>query len=100
MTFGVAIILIPNAPLIQITIWTQIINAVFLPLVLVSMVMMVNNKDIMGEHVNNLFQNVIAWTTTGILVLLSVTLLLCRFYRVFFISKINTKQRSFYEPNR
>ncbi len=74
MTFGVAIILIPNAPLIQITIWTQIINAVFLPLVLVSMVMMVNNKDIMGEHVNNLFQNVIAWTTTGILVLLSVTL--------------------------
>lgn len=74
MTFGVAIILIPNAPLIQITIWTQIINAIFLPLVLISMVMMVNNKDIMGEHVNNHFQNVIAWTTTGILVLLSVTL--------------------------
>ncbi len=74
MTFGVAIVLIPGAPLIQITIWTQIINAVFLPLVLVSMVMMVNNKDIMGEHVNKPFQNVIAWTTTGILVLLSATL--------------------------
>lgn len=74
MTFGVAIILIPNAPLIQITIWTQIINAVFLPLVLISMVMMVNNKDIMGEFVNNKFQNVIAWSLTGIVIVLSIGL--------------------------
>lgn len=74
MAIGVAIILIPNAPLIGITIWAQIINALLLPLVLISMVMMVNNKDIMGEHVNNRFQNVIAWSTTGIIVLLSLTL--------------------------
>ncbi len=85
MAIGVAIILIPNAPLIGITIWAQIINALLLPLVLVSMVMMVNNKDIMGEHVNNRFQNVVAWSTTGIIVLLSLTLValpvLSRFFR-------------------
>ncbi len=75
MAFGVAIILIPHAPLIQITIWTQIINAVFLPLVLISMVIMVNNRDIMGEHVNNKFQNVTAWTLTGVIVILSLGLL-------------------------
>ncbi|MCC6758049.1 MAG: Nramp family divalent metal transporter [Candidatus Omnitrophica bacterium] len=74
MAIGVAIILIPNAPLIGITIWAQIINALLLPLVLISMVMMVNNKDIMGEHVNNRFQNIVAWSTTGIIVLLSLTL--------------------------
>lgn len=85
MAIGVAIILIPNAPLIGITIWAQIINALLLPLVLVSMVMMVNNKDIMGEHVNNRFQNVVAWSTTGIIILLSLTLValpvLSRFFR-------------------
>jgi Mn2+/Fe2+ NRAMP family transporter len=74
MTFGVAIILIPSAPLIHITIWTQIFNAILLPLVLISMVIMVNNKDIMGEHVNNQFQNVTAWATTGVLVVLSAGL--------------------------
>lgn len=74
MTLGVLIILVPGAPLIQITIWTQIINAIFLPMVLVTMTMMVNNKDIMGEHVNSRAQNIITWSTTGILVLLSLVL--------------------------
>jgi NRAMP (natural resistance-associated macrophage protein)-like metal ion transporter len=74
LTIGVAIILIPNAPLIKITIGAQILNALLLPLVLISMVIMVNNKDIMGAHVNNKFQNVIAWSTTGIIILLSLTL--------------------------
>jgi len=76
MTIGVAIILIPNAPLIKITIAAQIINAILLPLVLISMVMIVNNKDIMGVHVNNRFQNAIALSTTGIIVILSLSLLI------------------------
>jgi len=38
------IILIPNAPLIAITIWSQIINAMLLPVVLISMVTMVTRR--------------------------------------------------------
>ena len=74
MGTAVVIILLPDAPLIGITIWTQIINAMLLPVVLISMVLMVNNKDIMGEHINNNFQNVVAWTTTAILIGMTVIL--------------------------
>ena len=70
------IILIPNAPLIGITIWTQIINAMLLPVVLISMILMVNNPEIMGDKVNNKFQNIIGWSTTVILIILTVMLLL------------------------
>jgi Mn2+/Fe2+ NRAMP family transporter len=75
MTVAVLIILAPNAPLIAITIWTQIINAMLLPVVLYSMMRMVNNRKIMGEYVNNKFQNVVGWAGTLILIGLTAALL-------------------------
>jgi Mn2+/Fe2+ NRAMP family transporter len=76
MIIAVLIILIPNAPLIGITIWTQIINAMLLPVVLISMILIVNNKDIMGEHVNNTFQNTVAWTTIVVIIVMTAFLFL------------------------
>jgi len=75
MTVAVLIILAPNAPLIAITIWTQIINAMLLPVVLYSMMRMVNNRKIMGEYVNKKFQNVVGWAGTLILIGLTAALL-------------------------
>jgi len=69
------IILIPNAPLIAITIWSQIINAMLLPVVLISMITMVNNKKIMGKYTNNNFQNTVGWLTTVILIVLTIMLI-------------------------
>ena len=68
------IILLPNAPLITITIWSQIINAMLLPVVLYSMITLVNNKKVMGKHVNNRFQNAVGLATVIILVVLTVML--------------------------
>jgi len=76
LLIGMAIILIPNAPLIAITLWTQIINGILLPVVLVCMILLVNNKKIMGEHVNKPLANLIGWTAVIVLVSLSVILLL------------------------
>ena len=75
MSLSVLIILIPGAPLIGITIWSQVLNAVLLPAVLVSMIRMVNNKKIMGSRVNNAFQNVVGWASTVILIGLTAALL-------------------------
>lgn len=74
LVISAGFILIPNAPLISISIGTQIINAMLLPVVLISMIIMVNNPQIMGARVNNRFQNSIAWSTTIILILLSAML--------------------------
>ncbi len=73
---AVGIILWPNAPLITITIWTQVINAMLLPVVLLSMIYMVNSPYVMGTHVNNKFQNFIGWSTTILLIVLTGMLLL------------------------
>jgi NRAMP (natural resistance-associated macrophage protein)-like metal ion transporter len=72
---AVVIILIPNAPLIAITIWTQVLNAILLPVVLICMMLIINKTEIMGDYVNKQYQNVIGWTTSIILIILSTVLL-------------------------
>jgi len=72
---AVVIILIPNAPLIAITIWTQVLNAVLLPVVLICMMVIINKTEIMGTYVNKRYQNVIGWTTSIVLIILSAVLL-------------------------
>jgi Mn2+/Fe2+ NRAMP family transporter len=81
IVLGVIIILIPNAPLIAITLWSQIINGLLLPVVLVCMILLVNNKKIMGKHVNKPIQNIIGWGSIVVLVGLSMTLILMPFFK-------------------
>ncbi|HPW17979.1 MAG TPA: Nramp family divalent metal transporter [Candidatus Aminicenantes bacterium] len=76
MGLAVLIILIPGAPLIGITIWSQVLNAVMLPIVLVSMIRLVNDRKIMGSHVNKPVQNAIGWTSAAVLLGLTAALLL------------------------
>jgi len=53
----------------------NIVGAVLLPIILVLMLKLVNEKRIMGDHVNSKAFNVIAWTTTVVSIALSVILL-------------------------
>jgi NRAMP (natural resistance-associated macrophage protein)-like metal ion transporter len=78
---GAIIIMIPNAPLITITIWTQVLNGLLLPVVLVCMILLVNNKRIMGEHVNKPLGNYIGWTAVIVLIGLSLTLLVLPLFK-------------------
>jgi NRAMP (natural resistance-associated macrophage protein)-like metal ion transporter len=75
LVISAIIILIPNAPLIQISIWSQVLNGILLPVVLVSMILLINNKKIMGTFVNKPLQNIIGWSAVIILTGLSLTLL-------------------------
>jgi len=63
--------------------WTQVINGVLLPVVLVCMILLVNNKKIMGEYVNKPFNNIVGWSTVIILVVLSAMLLLSPILKMF-----------------
>ena len=80
LILAAGIILIPNAPLIAISLWSQVINGILLPIVLVCMIYLINKKEIMGKYVNKTFTNVIGWTTVGVLVLLSFMLLVLPFF--------------------
>jgi Mn2+/Fe2+ NRAMP family transporter len=71
---GAGIILIPNIPLIPIMLWSQVINGVLLPLVLVFMLNLINDRDLMGEYVNSRAFNLVAWATTVIMIVLTTLL--------------------------
>ena len=81
LIIGMVIILLPDTPLIKLTLWSQILNGIFLPVVLVCMILLVNNKKIMGKYVNNKVQNMIGWSTVIILVMLSLALLVMPMFR-------------------
>src|SRR6202041_1702871 len=58
---GAAIILIPHAPLFKILLLSQVANGVWLPIVLIFILLLVNRKELMGEYVNSLSFNIVAW---------------------------------------
>jgi Mn2+/Fe2+ NRAMP family transporter len=74
------IILIPNTPLIKISLWSQVLNGILLPVVVVCMILLVNNKKIMGQYVNKPLNNIIGWSSVVILVGLSAALLIIPFF--------------------
>lgn len=76
LVLAAGIILFPGAPLIKISIWSQVINGLLLPVVLICMILLVNNRKIMGVHVNRKITNVAGWITVIVLVALSALLLI------------------------
>jgi NRAMP (natural resistance-associated macrophage protein)-like metal ion transporter len=69
---GGGVILIPNLPLVKIVILSQVVNGVVLPFVLIFMLLLINKKALMGEHVNSRFFNGVAWATTVLMIGLTV----------------------------
>jgi Mn2+/Fe2+ NRAMP family transporter len=76
---GAAVMLIPNARLIQWYVESQAFNGILLPVVIVLMLILINRKDLMGEHVNSHWFNAAAWLTAIIVSILSVVLMVQQF---------------------
>lgn len=74
-----AIILIPNIPLMQILLFSQVINGILLPFVLILMLLIINDKRIMGDYVNSRWYNIIAWIITIVITILVVILVVTSF---------------------
>ena len=72
---GAAVVLIPNFPLVTMTILSQVLNGVLLPFVLFFMLRLINKKELMGKYTNTPWFNVIAWATTVIVVGLSLVMM-------------------------
>jgi Mn2+/Fe2+ NRAMP family transporter len=73
------IIMIPNAPLLSILYVSQVINGILLPLVLIFMLVIINDKRVMGDYVNSKIYNYVTWTTVVIMIGLSAGLIITTF---------------------
>jgi NRAMP (natural resistance-associated macrophage protein)-like metal ion transporter len=71
---GAGIVLLPNAPLWKIFIFSQVGNGVWLPIVIIFILLLVNRKDLMGEHTNTVAFNIVAWVTAIAMIALTFVL--------------------------
>jgi Mn2+/Fe2+ NRAMP family transporter len=74
IVIGAGIVLLPNAPLWKILIFSQVGNGVWLPIVIIFILLLVNRKDLMGEHTNTLTFNIVAWITAVAMIALTFVL--------------------------
>ncbi|MBV9147378.1 MAG: divalent metal cation transporter, partial [Acidobacteria bacterium] len=69
---GAGVVLIPHLPLIKVILFSQVLNGVLIPFVLIFMIKLINRRDLMGDHRNTLIANVIAVSTSVIMIALTV----------------------------
>jgi Mn2+/Fe2+ NRAMP family transporter len=72
---GAFIAMMPGLPLIRVLIVTQVINGMLLPVILIAILKLVNNRELMGAHVNGRLYNLAAWLTAIIVSALSILLI-------------------------
>ncbi len=70
------LILVPNAPLMTIMFLSQVLNGIVLPFVLIVMLLLINNKKLMGSFANGPVFNGIAWVTVAVMVVLTAVMTL------------------------
>ena len=76
---GGGIILLPKAPLFKILVLSQVANGVWLPVVLIFVMLLINRRDLMGDHTNTWGFNLVAWTASIIMIILTIVLVYAAF---------------------
>jgi Mn2+/Fe2+ NRAMP family transporter len=72
---GATVLLLPDTQLVSFAILSQVLNGVLLPVVIILMLLLINRHDLMGHHKNSRLWNVIAWTTSIIVIGMTLVML-------------------------
>jgi Mn2+/Fe2+ NRAMP family transporter len=75
IVLGAGLVLLPNLPLLKVTLLSQTANGVLLPFILVYMLLLAGDERLMGRYRNGRWLSMVAWATTAVLVLLTVAML-------------------------
>ena len=76
IVLGAGIILFPIKSLVETMLASQTLNGVLLPIILVTMLKLINDKRLMGKYVNGRIMNLLSWATVVILIVLTVILVI------------------------
>jgi len=76
IVLGAGVLLLPHVPLVYVSVLSQVANGVVLPFVLIFMLLLTNDRELMGEHVNSRGFNVIAWTTVVTTIVMTIAMVL------------------------
>jgi len=75
---GAGALMLPRFPLFRVMVASQMLNGVLLPFVLVFIVILMNDRELMGEHVNSRGYNIVAWVTVAVMIALTVAMIVWR----------------------
>ena len=78
IVLGAGVLLIPRFPLIHVMVLSQVVNGVVLPFVLIFMLLLTNDRELMGDYTNGRRFNIVAWVTVIVMVVLTVAMLAFR----------------------
>ena len=74
IVFGAATVLIPNFPMVQVAVLSQVLNGVLLPIIMIFMLKLINKHDLMGKYTNSRWFDVVAWGTAVIVIVMSAVM--------------------------
>ncbi|HET9918534.1 MAG TPA: Nramp family divalent metal transporter [Ktedonobacteraceae bacterium] len=89
IVIGVVVAMLPNLPVVQILLDLYLLNGLLLPIILFSILRLVNNKRLMGRYTNGLFLNILAYGLTIIASLLALLYLVIQVLGLFGIQLLN-----------
>lgn len=81
--FASTLILLPNLDLIPLILATQQVAGILVPVILIFMILLVNDKRIMGNHTNSKLQNGISIVTVVFIISLTTTLFVSQLMNLF-----------------
>jgi NRAMP (natural resistance-associated macrophage protein)-like metal ion transporter len=69
---GAVIAMIPSFNPLKVLLITQVINGLLLPVILIAVLRLINNRELMGKHVNSPLRNIVSWIIVVIISCLSL----------------------------
>ena len=72
---AITVLILPDAQLINFAILSQVLNGVLLPVIIILMLLLINREDLMGKHKNSQIWNVVAWSTSVIVIAMTGVML-------------------------
>jgi NRAMP (natural resistance-associated macrophage protein)-like metal ion transporter len=77
---GGLVAMIPGLPLFDVLLATQVINGLLLPVLLFSILRLVNNRELMGAHTNGRVYNAASWLTAAVVSALSLLFIVTKIF--------------------
>jgi len=74
IVFGAGVVLVPQFPLFRVMVLSQVVNGILLPFVLIFVILLINDRELMGTFVNSKSYNVVAWFTVVVMIVLTMLL--------------------------
>ena len=72
---GAVVALIPDVHLIALLLASQTVNGILLPVILILMLRLCNDRRLMGKYANSRLANIIGWTTALVVIAATIVLL-------------------------